>query len=83
MSITTSPGSGSRRCIENDASEELALCAAQAFAALVFVEVVKDSVLVDMIVVFLRRGDNFLILREIPSFMKPPFQLSLKCWTNL
>jgi signal peptidase I len=47
-------GNGSRRFIENGASEEVALCAAQAFAVLAFTVVVvvdaaKESVVVDII----------------------------------
>lgn len=47
--MTTSVGSGSRRRIENGASGEVALCAAQDLAVLVAVDFNKVSVLADIV----------------------------------
>ena len=46
--MTTSSGSGSRRWMENGASEAVALCAAQDFTVLLAVDANRVSVLVDM-----------------------------------
>jgi len=48
MSITTSAGCGSRRRIENGASEDAALWAAQALTVLVAGDVKTGDVLTDM-----------------------------------
>src|ERR1039458_7404350 len=50
MSMTTSPGSGSRRRIDNGASGDVALTAAQAFAVPGTVDTGKDSTLADIVV---------------------------------